>query len=75
MEIHQPLIHAEHPGTIDESTDTYDAVDWLVKTYLTTQVKGQVFGFLSGMVGISRCSRSSGAQSLPQNRACEGDCF
>src|ERR1700759_4717655 len=31
MQIHQPLIHATQKGAIDESTDTYDAVDWLLK--------------------------------------------
>ena len=31
MEIHQPLIHATQKGTVDESTDTYDAIDWLIK--------------------------------------------
>jgi predicted acyl esterase len=31
MQIHQPLIHLTHPGAVDESTDTWDAVDWLVK--------------------------------------------
>src|SRR3984893_1601336 len=31
MQIHQPLIHTMKKGSIDESTDTWDAVDWLVK--------------------------------------------
>src|SRR6478735_5337317 len=31
MQIHQPLTHAVKKGSIDESTDTYDTVDWLVK--------------------------------------------
>jgi putative CocE/NonD family hydrolase len=31
MQIHQPLIHATQPGAVDESTDAYDAVNWLVK--------------------------------------------
>ena len=29
MEIHQPLTHAKATRTIDESTDTWDTVDWL----------------------------------------------
>ncbi|MGH2647202.1 MAG: CocE/NonD family hydrolase, partial [Ginsengibacter sp.] len=31
MQIHQPLIHETQKGAIDESTDTYDAIDWLLK--------------------------------------------
>src|SRR5580765_220861 len=31
MEIHQPLIHVSQKGGIDESTDTWDTVDWLIK--------------------------------------------
>src|SRR6185437_14208023 len=31
MQIHQPITHLEQKGTIDEGTDTWDAVDWLVK--------------------------------------------
>src|ERR1044072_3433664 len=31
MQIHQPVTHLKQTGTIDESTDTWDAVDWLVK--------------------------------------------
>ena len=27
----QPLIHATQKGAVDESTDTWDAVDWLIK--------------------------------------------
>jgi len=30
MEIHQPIIHTTTPGAIDESTDTYDTIDWLI---------------------------------------------
>src|SRR5215204_3746845 len=31
MVIHQPIIHTTQKGAVDESTDTYDAVDWLIK--------------------------------------------
>src|ERR1700730_12188930 len=30
MQIHQPLIHATKKG-VDESTDTWDTIDWLIK--------------------------------------------
>ena len=31
MEIHLPLVHAVQKGAVDESTDTWDSIDWLVK--------------------------------------------
>jgi putative CocE/NonD family hydrolase len=31
MQIHQPLVHAIQQGAVDESTDTWDTIDWLVK--------------------------------------------
>jgi putative CocE/NonD family hydrolase len=30
MEIHQPLIHLSQPGAVDESTDTFDTIEWLL---------------------------------------------
>ena len=31
MEIHQPIISVKNPSAVDESTDTYDTIDWLLK--------------------------------------------
>jgi putative CocE/NonD family hydrolase len=31
MEMNRPMYHKADPSAIDESTDTYDAIDWLVK--------------------------------------------
>jgi len=31
MEMNRPMYHTTDPSAIDESTDTYDAIDWLVK--------------------------------------------
>jgi putative CocE/NonD family hydrolase len=46
MEIHSPLIHLTRKGTVDESTDTYDAIDWLIKKIPHNNGK-------AGLVGIS----------------------
>lgn len=46
MEIHQPVIHALKPGSTDESTDTYDTIDWLLKNVKNNNGK-------AGLVGIS----------------------
>ena len=34
MEIHQPIIHLKQKGAVDESTDTYDAIEWMIKNIL-----------------------------------------
>ena len=31
MQIHQPITHVKEKNTVDESTDTWDTVDWLIK--------------------------------------------
>lgn len=46
MEIHQPIIHLSKPGAVDESTDTYDTIDWLLKNVGNNNGK-------AGLLGIS----------------------
>jgi putative CocE/NonD family hydrolase len=46
MEIHQPLIHQTKKGAVDESTDTWDTIDWLVHNVKNNNGK-------AGIVGIS----------------------
>jgi putative CocE/NonD family hydrolase len=44
MQIHQPLIHATQKGAVDESTDTWDAVDWLIKNIPNNNGKAGILG-------------------------------
>src|SRR5258706_11704858 len=46
MQIHQPLIHVTQKNAVDESTDTWDTVDWLVKNLPNNNGK-------AGIVGVS----------------------
>jgi uncharacterized protein len=46
MEIHQPLIHQTKKGAVDESTDTWDTIDWLIHNVKNNNGK-------AGIVGIS----------------------
>ena len=46
MEMNRPMYHATDPKAIDESTDTYDAIDWLVKNVPNNNGK-------AGMRGVS----------------------
>ncbi len=48
MEIHQPLIHSTIKGAVDESTDTWDTVDWLLKNLKGNSGKGGLFGISYG---------------------------
>jgi putative CocE/NonD family hydrolase len=76
MEIHQPLIHAEHPGTIDESTDTYDAVDWLVKNVPNNTGKAGIFGIsYPGWLALVGAVDPHPALKASSEQACMGDLF
>lgn len=76
MEIHQPLIHAEHPGTIDESTDTYDAVDWLVKNVPNNNGKAGIFGVsYPGWLALVGAVDPHPALKASSEQACMGDLF
>src|SRR5674476_580685 len=44
MQIHQPITHLKQKGSIDESTDTWDAVDWLVKNLPNNNNKVGILG-------------------------------
>ncbi len=44
MQIHEPLIHAVKKGAVDESTDTWDTVDWLVKNVSNNNGKAGIYG-------------------------------
>jgi hypothetical protein len=45
-DLHPPITHAYEPGTTDESTDTWDTIDWLMKN-----LNGH-----NGKVGLTGCS-------------------
>jgi putative CocE/NonD family hydrolase len=54
----RPFIKDKKPGDIDESTDAYDAIDWLVKNITGNNGKVGVFGtsypgFYAGMAAAS----------------------
>ncbi len=46
MEIHQPLIHHLQKNAVDESTDTWDTIDWLLKNIPGNNGR-------AGMIGVS----------------------
>jgi len=44
MEMNKPMYHQTDPSAIDESTDTYDTVDWLVKNVSNNNGKAGIRG-------------------------------
>jgi putative CocE/NonD family hydrolase len=44
MEMNKPMYHKTDPSAIDESTDTYDTVDWLVKNISNNNGKAGIRG-------------------------------
>ena len=44
MEMNKPMYHKTDPSAIDESTDTYDTVDWLVKNVSNNNEKAGIRG-------------------------------
>lgn len=76
MEIHQPLIHATQKNAIDESTDTWDAVDWLVKNVPNNNGKAGIFGIsYPGWLALVGAVDPHPALKASSEQACMGDLF
>jgi len=76
MEIHQPLIHAIQKGAIDESTDTWDTVDWLIKNVKGNNGKAGIFGIsYPGWLALVGAVDPHPALKASSEQACMGDLF
>jgi uncharacterized protein len=76
MEIHQPLIHATQKGAIDESTDTWDLVDWLIKNIPNNNGKAGIFGVsYPGWLALVGAVDPHPALKASSEQACMGDLF
>ena len=76
MEIHQPLIHATQKGAIDESTDTYDAIDWLVKNVPNNNGKAGIVGIsYPGWLALVGSVDPHPALKASSEQACMSDLF
>jgi putative CocE/NonD family hydrolase len=76
MEIHQPLIHQTHKGAIDESTDTYDAVDWLIKNVSNNNGKVGITGIsYPGWLALVGSVDPHPALKASSEQACMSDLF
>lgn len=76
MQIHQPLIHAVQKGAIDESTDTWDTVDWLVKNIANNNGKAGILGIsYPGWLALVGAVDPHPALKAASEQACMGDLF
>jgi putative CocE/NonD family hydrolase len=76
MQIHQPLIHAANKNAVDESTDTYDTIDWLVKNLKNNNGKAGIFGIsYPGWLALVGAVDPHPALKASSEQACMGDLF
>jgi putative CocE/NonD family hydrolase len=76
MQIHQPLIHAKNKNAVDESTDTWDTIDWLVKNLKNNNGKAGIFGIsYPGWLALVGAVDPHPALKASSEQACMGDLF
>jgi putative CocE/NonD family hydrolase len=76
MQIHEPLIHAIKKGAIDESTDTWDTVDWLIKNIPNNNGKAGIYGIsYPGWLALVGSVDPHPALKASSEQACMGDLF
>ncbi len=76
MEIHQPLIHATQTGAIDESSDTWDTVDWLMKNLKGNNGKAGILGVsYPGWLALVGAVDPHPALKASSEQACMADLF
>ena len=76
MQIHQPITHLKQKGTIDESTDTWDAIDWLVKNVPNNNKKAGILGIsYPGWLALVGAIDPHPSLKAASEQACMGDLF
>ncbi len=76
MQIHQPITHTKVKGTIDESTDTWDTIDWLIKNESNNNGKAGILGIsYPGWLALVGAVDPHPALKASSEQACMGDLF
>lgn len=76
FEIHSPLTHAQDPNSVDESTDTYDSIDWLVKNLPNNNSKVGILGVsYPGWLALVGTVDPHPALKASSEQACMSDLF
>lgn len=76
MQIHQPVIHLTNKGAVDESTDTWDTVDWLIKNVPKNNGRAGIFGIsYPGWLALVGAVDPHPALKASSEQACMADLF
>ena len=76
MQIHQPLTHRSEKGSIDESTDTYDTVDWLINNVPNNNGRAGIYGIsYPGWLALVGAVDPHPALKVASEQACMSDLF
>ena len=76
MQIHQPLIHQLDKNAVDESTDTWDAIDWLIKQVPGNNGKAGILGIsYPGWLALVGSVDPHPALKASSEQACMSDLF
>lgn len=76
MEIHTPLLHQQNKNAVDESTDTWDTVDWLIKNVPDNNGKAGIHGVsYPGWLALIGAVNPHPALKASSEQACMGDLF
>lgn len=76
MQIHQPIVHQQEKGAIDESTDTYDAIDWLIANVANNNGRAGITGIsYPGWLALVGAVDAHPALKAASEQACMGDLF
>ncbi|HEY4155923.1 MAG TPA: CocE/NonD family hydrolase, partial [Puia sp.] len=76
MQIHQPIIHLKQPGAVDESTDTWDTIDWLLHHVDNNNGKAGITGIsYPGWLALVGAVDPHPALKASSEQACMGDLF
>jgi putative CocE/NonD family hydrolase len=76
MEIHQPIVHLKQKGAVDESTDTYDAIEWMIKNIPDNNGKVGILGIsYPGWLALVGSIDPHPALKAASEQACMADLF
>lgn len=76
MQIHQPMIHLKEKNAVDESTDTWDTIDWLIKNLKGNSGKAGIFGIsYPGWLALVGSIDPHPALKASSEQACMSDLF
>jgi uncharacterized protein len=76
MQIHQPLIHQTIKGAVDESTDTWDTIEWLLHNIKNNNGKAGITGIsYPGWLALVGAVDPHPALKASSEQACMGDLF